>query len=182
MTSIPRTAPDRPADPAAVVVGGPRWARGLLVVVPALWLGLLTGISLIEAPLKFTAPGITIPLGLGIGRRVFTAMNMVEAVLAVVLLAALAASCGRPRSLGRACAGRLWLGGIVATATLAVKTLVIRPFLNRRTDAVLAGLDDGGSAWHYLYIAADGVLILVMLVLLVTAVREFLPTGPSASR
>ena len=48
------------------------------LVLPALWLGLIIGISLIEAPLKFQAPGITIPLGLGIGRLVFTAMNIVE--------------------------------------------------------------------------------------------------------
>ena len=70
----------------AVVADGPAWARAALFAVPAVWLGLLIGISLIEAPLKFTAPGITIPLGLGIGRRVFFAMNLVEVVLAVVLL------------------------------------------------------------------------------------------------
>ncbi|TFI15770.1 hypothetical protein E4A41_15285, partial [Micrococcus endophyticus] len=66
-----------------------------MFAVPAVWLGLLVGISLIEAPLKFTAPGITIPLGLGIGRRVFFAMNLVEVVLAVVLLVALACVLGR---------------------------------------------------------------------------------------
>ena len=38
--------------------------------VPILWFGLVAAISFIEAPLKFQAPGITIPLGLGIGRLV----------------------------------------------------------------------------------------------------------------
>ncbi|RAS62361.1 hypothetical protein C8D87_108182 [Lentzea atacamensis] len=36
----------------------------------------------VEAPLKFRAPGITLPLGLGIGRLVFRALNASEIVLA----------------------------------------------------------------------------------------------------
>ena len=168
-----------------VVLRGPRWARALLFAVPGIWLGLLIGISLIEAPLKFTAPGITIPLGLGIGRRVFAAMNAVEVVLAVLLLVALWRACGKPRGQAGSStsgAGRLWLGGIVAAATLAVKTLAIRPLLNQRTDLVLAGVDDGGSSWHYLYIAADGILIFTMLWLLVAATRALLPAEAGSGR
>lgn len=63
-----------------------RLAASARLILPAVWLGLIIGISLIEAPLKFQAPGITIPLGLGIGRLVFTAMNWVEIVIAVILL------------------------------------------------------------------------------------------------
>ena len=158
----------------AVVADGPAWARAALFAVPAVWLGLLIGISLIEAPLKFTAPGITIPLGLGIGRRVFFAMNLVEVVLAVVLLVALARVLGRPRGLTVPGPGRLWLGGLTAAGLLAVKAVAIRPFLNRRTDLVLAGVDDGGSSWHYLYIAVDGLLILTVVALIVAAARHLL--------
>ena len=38
--------------------------------------GSIIGISLIEAPLKFTAPGITIPLGWASGVLVFGAMTL----------------------------------------------------------------------------------------------------------
>ena len=55
------------------------------------WLGMLLGISFLETPLKFRAPGITLPLGLGIGRLVFRALNATEITLAAVLLAALLA-------------------------------------------------------------------------------------------
>lgn len=154
------------------VPGGPLGARAALLVVPAVWLGLVIGISLIEAPLKFTAPGITIPLGLGIGRRVFTAMNLVEVVLAVVLLVALLRSLGRP---GR---NRLWLLGWASAAVLVVKMAVIKPFLNQRTDAVLAGDFEGGSGTHYVYIAAEAVLIVIIVLLLLTAARAVL--GPAA--
>lgn len=166
-----RSAPVHSAPAARrtdAVPGGPLGARALLLVVPAVWLGLVIGISLIEAPLKFTAPGITIPLGLGIGRRVFLAMNVAEALLALLLLAALW------RSLGRPSRDRLWLLAWASAALLVIKLVVIKPFLNRRTDAVLAGDFEGGSSVHYAYIAAEAVLIAVLVLLLVTAARAVL--------
>ncbi len=48
------------------------------ILIPLVWCGLLAGISFIEAPLKFRAPGITVPLGVGIGRLVFRVLNRVE--------------------------------------------------------------------------------------------------------
>jgi hypothetical protein len=164
-------APRPTSAASAPTVGGPRWARTALLVVPARWLGMIVGISLIEAPLKFTAPGITIPLGLGIGRRVFLAMNIVEVVLAVLLLVALWKSLGRP---GRQ---RLWVLGWAATAVLAVKVALIRPFLNQRTDAVLAGDFAGGSMAHYFYVGAEVLLIGALGALLLAAARAVV--GPT---
>jgi len=51
------------------------------LLVPFLWAGMTAGISFIETPLKFKAPGITMSLGLGIGRLVFRALNKIEWVL-----------------------------------------------------------------------------------------------------
>ena len=66
------------------------------------WLGMVLAISFLETPLKFRAPGITLPLGLGIGRLVFRALNTTEITLAAVLLAALLTSPARGRRLGPA--------------------------------------------------------------------------------
>ena len=52
------------------------------------WLGLVLGISFLEAPLKLRAPGVTTRVGLGIGRVVFAALNRVEMLLAAALLVA----------------------------------------------------------------------------------------------
>lgn len=174
--STPGSPPARTATVEGLALVGPLWARALLLVIPAVWLGLLIGISLIEAPLKFTAPGITIPLGLGIGRRVFFAMNLVEVVLALGLLLALLRSVGRPAWSRLTTPGspRLWLLSLISAALLAVKFAVIRPFLNQRTDAVLAGESAGGSSLHYAYIAVDGLLILALVLLLVLAARTLL--------
>ena len=42
------------------------------------WLGMVLAISFLETPLKFRAPGVTMQIGLGIGRLVFRALNVVE--------------------------------------------------------------------------------------------------------
>lgn len=60
------------------------------------WLGMVLAISFLEAPIKFRAPGITVPLGVGIGRLVFRALNGCEAVLAVGIAVALAVGPHRP--------------------------------------------------------------------------------------
>ncbi|GEE02623.1 hypothetical protein nbrc107696_30690 [Gordonia spumicola] len=109
-------------------------AHATAVAATFLWLGMVAAISFIEAPLKFRAPGITIPLGLGIGRLVFRALNSVEAVWALALIVAMVAGDGWPRLAGPA------LGA--AVAALAVQVIAVRPALARRSDAVLASPDD----------------------------------------
>ena len=64
-------------------------------------------------------------------------------------------------------------------AVLIIKVIVIRPLLNQRTDAVLAGVDDGGSALHLFYIAADGLLIVGLIAALVLAVRRWVTIRPA---
>ncbi|MGH3654165.1 hypothetical protein [Glutamicibacter sp.] len=135
------------------------------IYIPALWLGLIIGISFIEAPLKFTAPGITIPLGLGIGRRVFFAMNMVEILFFIALVAGTA-----KRGTGKA-----WGWGVgVVGLLLLIKTVAIRPGLSARTEAVLAGVSDGGSLWHYAYIGVEFCLTLALIALLLMATRRWI--------
>ena len=132
------------------------------IFIPAIWIGMIIAIDLLEAPLKFTAPGITIPLGLGIGRRVFTAMNIVEVLLAIALLIAVIAT--RDTS-------PLWglVGGIIGL--LVIKIAVIRPLLNARTEAVLAGTAAPGSSTHLFYIALDAVLFMTLIVYSVMQAR-----------
>lgn len=58
----------------------------IALICTFLWIGFVCAISFMEAWLKFRAPGITAPLGLGIGRLVFNALNKVELVFAIVIL------------------------------------------------------------------------------------------------
>lgn len=145
----------------------PRVSYALRLILPAIWIGLIIAIDLIEAPLKFQAPGITIPLGLGIGRLVFFAMNITELVIAIVLAVAL----WRPRADRRS-----WMLFSGLAVMLVVKLLIIRPLLAQHTNAVLDGTSDGGSMTHYFYIAADAVIAILLVTFVVAQVKRIVPS------
>ena len=119
------------------------------------WMGMVLAISYIEAPLKFRAPGVTLQIGLGIGRLVFRALNMAELVLGVVVLVALQFE--PPPS-------RVTLAVLVAVVVLAVQLLAVRPALTRRSDAVLAGGEGPRSRGHYVYIGLETIKVIALLV------------------
>jgi hypothetical protein len=119
------------------------------VAVTFLWLGMIGAISFLEAPLKFRAPNVTLPIGLGIGRLVFRALNAVEVVFAVAILVVIVA--GHPPM--RVVRVVVALG--IALVALAVQLLAVRPRLNRRTDKVLAGLEAPRSHAHYVYVGLE---------------------------
>ncbi|WP_330250439.1 hypothetical protein OG874_29955 [Nocardia sp. NBC_00565] len=121
-------------------------AQHLLWFLPMLWLGMVLAISFLEAPLKFRAPGITVPLGIGIGRLVFRALNSAEIGIAALLIVATLIVAPGP-------APATWLG--VAVAILAGQLLVIRPLLTRRSNRVLAGADLPRSHAHFWYIGLE---------------------------
>ncbi|AEW98898.1 hypothetical protein [Streptantibioticus cattleyicolor] len=135
-------------------------AAAVTGAVAFVWLGMVLGISFLEAPLKFRAPGVTVPIGLGIGRLVFRALNAVEAVLAVaVVVAVVAGSAGVPVV---ACA-------VAAAVLLAVQLAVIRPPLNRRSDRVLAGEELPRSSGHLYYVACESLKVAALVGLGVSA-------------
>jgi hypothetical protein len=137
----------------------------LAVAVAAVfvWLGMVLAISFLEAPLKFRAPGVTIQLGLGIGRLVFRALNACEVVLAVVM--------GLGLVLGHG-SGCVFVAFGIAVAALAAQLVAVRPALKRRSEAVLAGPDQvpanqataGRSHAHYVYVGFEGVKVVALLV------------------
>ncbi|GAA4404194.1 hypothetical protein [Tsukamurella soli] len=103
-------------------------AAAVQTAVVFVWLGMVLGISFLEAPLKFRAPGITIPLGVGIGRLVFRALNAVEATAAVVSIVALAAHWSESSTTAKVLT-------FVTVAVLAVGAGVLRPIMDRRVRA-----------------------------------------------
>lgn len=122
------------------------FAAALAVALVFVWTGMLLAISFLETPLKFRAPDVTLRIGLGIGRLVFRALNAVESVLAVALLAAVFA--GNVRAGAETAA-------VVAAALLATQVGLVRPRLSRRSDRVLAGEDAPRSRAHYVYVVAE---------------------------
>jgi hypothetical protein len=133
------------------------------VGVTFVWLGLVLGISFLETPLKFRAPGVTLPIGLGIGRLVFRALNAVEAACAVAV--AIAVGVASPDTAAVSAT-------VAAVLLLAAQLAAVRPALNRRTAAVLAAQDrpEGApdaprSNAHFAYVGLEGLKVLALLAL-----------------
>jgi len=123
------------------------------------WFGMVLAISFIEAPLKFRAPGVTVQIGLGIGRLVFRALNTAEIVLAIAVAIGLIVG-GAPVSATAAL--------VVAALALLAQLLVVRPRLHRRTDTVLTGptISAGGSQRsraHYGYVVLEVIKVVALI-------------------
>jgi hypothetical protein len=131
---------------------------GLAGAAVYVWLGMVLAISFLEAPLKFRAPGITIPLGLGIGRLVFKALNICEVVLAAAALVGVV--------LGHAPVAVL-VAVLVAVVALGAQIVGVRPALTRRSDAVLADASvaaSGRSHAHFVYVGFELAKVVALLV------------------
>jgi len=131
-------------------------STGFLLLTASLfiWTGLVLGISCLEAPLKFTAPHITLALGVGIGRVVFHALNNVEIGLgagALVLALYLRVS-------------RRLLGTLLATvAVLLLQTFWLLPALDVRAETLLSGHPAPPNVLHPVYISAEVLKLLLLL-------------------
>lgn len=120
------------------------------------WVGMVVAISFLEVPLKFRAPGVTVRIGLGIGRLVFRGLNTAEAILATVLVVSAAAAAQLPPA-------RVIAAAATAIAVLLVQLAVVRPRLSRRSDRVLAGEDAPRSRAHYVYVGLELVKVAALL-------------------
>ena len=109
----------------------------------------------IEAPLKFRAPGITLPLGLGIGRLVFRALNASEVALAAATAITFAFA---PRPI----AATVLL--IALAVTLAVQVTLLRPRLEARAAVIIAGETPPKARTHVVYIVLEGAKVLMLIV------------------
>lgn len=137
--------------------------------MPFLWGGMVLAISFMEAPLKFQAPGITIPLGLGIGRLVFFTLNKMEIVCALLLLAAFF----RDRLNTLAMKAAFGLSFVI----LFLETVWLLPVLDARAEQVIAGTASPFSSSHVVYIVFDLIKLVSLLVLGVASTRKMLAGG-----
>ena len=124
----------------------------LQIAAPFVWLGMVLAISALETPLKFRAPGITRPLGLGIGRLVFRALNAAELVLSAMLTVALI---GTPGAFVTLCVTALWI-------ILLLQVVGLRPALDRRAKLIMKGETVPRSSLHHLYVGLETVKVVLL--------------------
>ena len=122
------------------------------------WVGLVCGISFLEAWLKFKAPGVTLPIGLGIGRIVFHALNKAEWICAIIVVGS---ALWRPHRL--LTFKNVWL--LIILTILLAQTFWLLPKLDERAELVIRGLPMPPSKLHLGFIAAEAVKVISLIVL-----------------
>lgn len=133
-----------------------RGTLALLAAVAFLWAGLVTGISFLEAPIKFQAlahhgeEGRLI--GLEIGKAVFAILALVERILVapLVVLAFLAGGRGR------------WLTLVIALIVLW-QGVHLTPVLDEQIDSLVAAGGGHIDTWHHTAFIAIEILKLLLL-------------------
>ncbi|MES2394881.1 MAG: hypothetical protein V4549_02710 [Bacteroidota bacterium] len=121
----------------------------IAVTATFLWIGFVCAISFMEAWLKFRAPGTTVPLGLGIGRLVFNALNKVEWIFAIAIIVNI-----------------IWLGSIelwewqnlliiIPFALLLIQTFWLLPALDTRAELHIQRQTVPPSNLHFYYVGME---------------------------
>lgn len=121
-----------------------------------IWIGFVGAISFMEAWLKFRAPGITLPLGLGIGRLVFGALNKVELVLSVIIIVSMLFS---------GIKGFEWkqLFFAIPFLIVIVQGLWLLPALDVRAEMHIQGQEVPYSNLHFYYVGLEVVKTICLL-------------------
>lgn len=112
-----------------------------------IWIGFVCAISFMEAWLKFRAPGVTLPLGLGIGRLVFAALNKVEWVLLF-----LSSICILPFRNKDKAVKVLWA---IPAVLVILQTVWMLPVLDARAELHITGAIVPPSNMHFYYVGAE---------------------------
>lgn len=133
------------------------------IAVPFIWFGCVAAISFMEAPLKFSAPNITLELGLGIGFIIFHALNKIELALLITFFSTLFFE--RPN--GRTA----YISFAIIATLLLIQTFWLFPLLDARTMQVINGTAEPYSNLHVIYIVFDSIKVLLLLVLGISLTR-----------
>lgn len=118
------------------------------IIAVFLWIGFVCAISFMEAWLKFRAPGITVNLGLGIGRLVFAALNKMELAMALIIiinLLTLKTDIFVPRSL-------LFF---IPLSILVLQSLWLLPALDARAIDAINGTQLPKTYLHFYYVGME---------------------------
>lgn len=127
----------------------------ITVITTFLWIGFVCAISFMEAWLKFRAEGITLPLGLGIGRLVFSSLNKVEWVLAIAILL-------NQFFDYKSIQWKKLIGFIIPFILLVIQTLWLLPALDHRAELIIQGQILPPSNLHFYFVGIEVVKVICL--------------------
>lgn len=126
-----------------------------LQLILGIWLGLIIGISFIEAPLKFQAPGLTQKVALGLGNLVFNALNKVEMFFSMVMLIILMLNFYAYNY-----STKILL--VVLFSIIVIQTFILFPVLNERVAMIQNNQIPNESKVHLMYVVFELVKVVLL--------------------
>jgi len=121
--------------------------NSITIATSFIWIGFICAISFMEAWLKFKAPGATFTSCLAIGKLVFTVLNKVELVLAVVIVISYLPN--------RAKYLKAEYTLIITILLLLIQTSFLLPKLTQQIDTILSGKSIEPTQWHRIYVLME---------------------------
>jgi hypothetical protein len=137
----------------------------IAVVSVFMWIGFVCAISFMEARLKFQAPGITLPLGLGIGRLVFSMLNKIEWVFAIAIVVQLVIHKARLLSAKT-------VTFLLPLTLLFIQTLWLLPALDARAEMYIQNTIPPASNLHFYYAGAEVIKVICLLIYGITLFKK----------
>lgn len=144
----------------------------LIAITTLLWAGMILGISFLESWVKFRTPSMTKPVGLDVGRTVFSMFYKIQhCIFTSIVLLSLIAQISIID----------WILLSSVGLILSLQFFWLLPKLNSRVDIIIAGEQPASSILHALYgmteILKLALLMLFSWVLLSTVcIRPNTPT------
>ncbi len=120
----------------------------VMLVSILVWAGCIVAISFMESWLKFRASGVTLPIGLSIGKLVFNALNKMEWIFAATLLAGYFFN---TEQTGKS--NMVFFG--LAFWMLIMQTFWLLPALDTRANIILSGKRVTRSSLHWYFAGAE---------------------------
>ncbi len=127
----------------------------LLTAFCFVWAGMVLGISFLETPVKFTAPSVTLPIGLDVGRHVFGVFNKVEIAAALLICGLLIGM--RPQRV-------VWLPLAFVALVVALQSVWLLPVLDARVGMILARQIPPPAPYHIVYVGLEFLKLTCLLV------------------
>ena len=129
------------------------------------WIGFVSAISFMESWLKFQAPGITLPIGLSIGRLVFGTLNKIEWVFAVVV--AISAFANRKSLMNFS---NIFLLAVIVI--LFLQTVWLLPALDERAELYIQGKAVSPSRLHIWFIAGEVMKVIALFIKAISLFKQ----------
>jgi hypothetical protein len=123
-----------------------------------IWIGLILGISFLEAWLKFQVPGVSLQVGLSIGKLVYSVLNIIEWIFAIIIVIILFLNV-----LTKKVHKNGWIIAIIIS--LLIQSVWLLPVLNNRVELYVQGVNPAPSNVHIYYVVFE-IVKLVSLFLL----------------